>query len=189
MGSSVGLNMTEALYNNIFWNLNASYHFTEVHGINVVANMMLPGLSKNGQALKDGKIQKSNLTFDPSRAPSSTYSLFGNYQLVAYYGKISLTKQLVMNLSLYGLAGLGVVSFGDSTSIGMDVGFGQKLYFTKNLALRFDMSVYVYPGPDPTAPKTPNKLLLTGGEKLGSSDFEQTVYSHVFLSFGLVYLL
>ena len=55
----------------------------------------------------------------------------GEYQLTAYYGKISITKSFVVNLSLYGLVGLGQVSFGDSSmSLAVGFWFGAKSFIS-----------------------------------------------------------
>ena len=189
LGAGLGLNMTEAIYDNKIFNLSGAYHFDEVHGVNLSATFMTPGLSANGKALKNGEIAKSNLEFHADKAPSPEYSLFANYQATAYYGKISLSKEFVMNLSLYGLLGLGTVSFGDSNSIGLDVGFGQKLYFTDNLALRFDVRLLAYQGPDPTDRKGAIKTIQSSDPDLKSSDFETTTYYHTHRTLGLVYLL
>ena len=114
--------------------------------------------------------------------------MFLNYQFTAYYGKLSLSKQAVMNLSLYGLAGVGLVNWSDAAEVGLNFGVGQKLYFSPNLALRLDLTMAIYRGPDPTSPKTTNNELLTGLEPLGSDQFDTTVYFRPFLAGALVYL-
>ena len=185
IGGGVGLNLLEPLYNNTVFNLSGAYHFDETNGVNFTAVFQQSGLSGNGEDLKEGKGIDS--TFDASRAPSPENYLFGNYQATAYYGKISITKQKAMNLSLYGLLGLGLVQFTDSSEPAVNLGFGQKLYFSENFALRADFSVAGYNGPDPTKPK--DGPLTTGGAQLSSDDFESTFYFRSFLTVGVVYLL
>ena len=185
LGMGLGLNLLEPLYNNNVYNLSGAYHFDETNGMNVTAVFQGSGLSGNGEDLKNGKGIDS--TFDASRAPSPENYLFANYQATAYYGKISVTKTKAMNLSLYGLLGLGLVSFTDSTEPALNIGFGQKLYFSKNFALRADFSVAGYNGPDPTKPK--GLPLTTTNPSRNSDDFESTFYFRSFLTLGFVYLL
>jgi outer membrane beta-barrel protein len=144
--------------------------------------MQQEGLSNNGEKLKDGVF--SGVNFDPSRAPSPEMYFLANYQLTAYYGKISVTKNTSINLSLFGLLGLGLVQYSDATEPALNVGFGQKFYFNENLALRFDLGVTMFQGPDPTS--FPN---LTPGPELPSDAFDSTLYFRSFLTAGLVVLL
>lgn len=189
VGGGAGLNLLEPLYNNLVFNLSGAYHFDETHGVAVTAMFQQTGLSGNGEDLRDGVGGILN-PIDVSLAPSPEYFIFGNYQATAYYGKISITKTKAMNLSLYGLLGAGVVSFGDSTEPALNFGFGQKLYFTNNFALRIDFSVAGYNGPDPTNPKPGIDIGSGGGNpSRTSSDFESQFYLRSFLTAGVVYLL
>ena len=185
LGLGAGLSLLEPLYNNNAFSLSGAYHLDETHGINFTAVLMQSGLSGNGEDLRDGKGIDS--TFDASKAPAPENYIFANYQATAYYGKISVTKSKAMNLALYGLLGLGLVQFSDSTEPALNLGFGQKLYFSENFALRADFSVAGYNGPDPTKPK--GAPLTATGPSRSSDDFESTFYFRSFLTFGVVFLL
>ncbi len=187
IGVGTGLNLAEPLYSQTVFNITGTYHLDETNGINVNALFLSSGLSQAGQDLKSGNVPPAGKVFDASLAPTVQEMLFGNYQLTAYYGKVSLTKQTVMNLSLYGLAGAGLVQWSDHSTFGFDVGFGQKLYFTPHQGLRFDMILAMYTGPDPTNPNTTGKA-LTGSTKLSSSDFSTTYYMRPFMTLAYVYL-
>ncbi len=187
VGIGTGLNLAEPLYNQTVFNATATYHLDETNGINLYGLFLQSGLSQAGEDLKAGKGLQGGQTFDASLAPTVQDMLFGNYQLTAYYGKISLSKQDVMNLSLYGLAGAGLVQWSDHSTFGFDVGVGQKLYFTPNMGLRLDLVLTMYMGPDPTNPNTPGKV-LNGTTKLSSSDFASTYYMRPFLTLAYVYL-
>lgn len=186
-GFGAGLNLVEPLYEQLTYNVFAAYHFDEIHGLNFSGFFLSTDLSTAGKDLQAGKGLVSPNTFDASRAPIVESMYFANYQFTAYYGKLSVTKQSTMNLSLYGLAGLGLINWTDSSTFGVDVGLGQKLYFTPNLALRIDLMLSLYQGPDPTSPKDPGGL-QSGGLKLESDQFDSTLYVHPFLTGGLVYL-
>ena len=183
----LGLNLGEPLYDPLVFNLNLTYHLNEVSAVNVNLIMSQNGLSNMGTDLQEGR-GLTGRNFDASRAPSPELFTFLNYQYTGYYGKVSITKQTVMNLMLYGLLGIGTVSFGDSQSVALNAGVGQKFYFTNNFALRFDLSLALYEGPDPTQPNTTDSLLEAGGEKLGSDEFESTLFVRSFLMVNASYL-
>lgn len=186
VGLGGGLNLVEPLYQQTTFNFTASYHFTELHGLEINGFFLNTGLSDAASDLKAGKGLKTG-SFDASLAPTVESMYFANYQLTAYYGKVSLSKQSTLNLSLYGLLGAGLVNWSDSSQFGLDVGLGQKVYFTPNFGLRIDLIMALYQGPDPTSPTGSNSM-VAGGPKLTSNDFEQTYYMHPFLTAGLVLL-
>jgi outer membrane beta-barrel protein len=188
VGGGMGLNLVEPLYSQNVFSLTASYHLTELHGINVYALFLSDELSGAGADLKAGKGLTGGNKFDASRAPTIDNMFFANYQFTAYYGKISITKQNTMNLSLYGTAGLGMVNWTDSSDVGLDFGIGQKLYFTENLGLRFDLMMAVYQGPDPTASKGVNHALPPTDPKQSSDYFDTTIYFRPFLTGAFVFL-
>jgi outer membrane beta-barrel protein len=184
IGGGVGLNLIEALYSNITYNLTSTYHFTETHGLNIDFIMANTDLSNMGEDLKAGKGIATN--FDASLAPSPEYLIFGNYQFTTYYGKVSISKQKALNLSLYGLLGAGLVNWSDSTQPALNVGFGQKFYINNHFAVRLDLNLAAYRGPDPTSPKDNAPLYNTG--KKSSDEFETIFYFRSFLRGALVYL-
>lgn len=186
MGGGFGMNLTEALYSTLAFNFSATYHFTEEHGLNFNGILASTSLSSMAKDLQAGKGLTSG-TFDASRAPAPEYFVLANYQYTTYYGKISISKTRALNLSVYGLGGLGMVSWTDSVEPAVNVGIGQKLYFNPRFALRTDLQLTSYMGPDPTAPKGGN--LEAGGPQLGSGDFDSTLYFRSFLMIGMVILL
>jgi outer membrane beta-barrel protein len=186
-GGGAGLNLVEPLYEQMVFNITASYYFDELHGVNISGLFLSDGLSDAGLDLQAGR-GLTGRTFDASLAPTVQSMLFANYQFSAYYGKISLTKQKTMNLSLYGTVGGGLVNWSDATTFGLDAGVGQKIYFTPNVGLRVDLMLAMYTGPDPTSPKTGNKLLNGTSGTLDSDQFESTFYFRPFLTGALVVL-
>ena len=186
VGGGFGLNLTEALYDNKSFNVHVTYNFTNLHAFNFMYISPFTGLSDMGQDLADGK-GLSGGRFDASLAPYPEGYMMANYQITAYYGKISLSKKFVMNIALYGLAGLLNVTFSDTSSIGAIAGLGQKFYFNENFGLRFDLIVMTYSGPDPTtAPNTLNPNLITS--QISSAELKDTIYFRTYFNFGLVYL-
>lgn len=183
-----GLNLAEALYNQLTFDLVVGYHFDEVQGVNIMATFLSSSLSSAGNELYNGQGLATGVTFDAALAPTVQEMVFANYDFTAYYGKISITKQYTMNLSLYGMAGLGVVKWTDVSKIGADFGIGQKLWFNAHNALRFDLFMTVYQGPDPTQPNGGFTQMYKGNGPQPSSAFASTTYVRPFLTAGYVYL-
>ena len=55
---------------------------------------------------------------------------------------------------MFALAGLGYISMGEASTVGMNLGFGQNFFFTKNFGLRFDMRWMIFQGPNPTSQRS-----------------------------------
>lgn len=150
MGGGAGLSLNDAFYNPMNFAITASYHFDEMHAVNFNGTFWMDGLSTYGKQLERGE-GLNGANFDASYAPHPSSMYLANYQFTAFYGKISLSKQTVMNLTLHGLAGLGMIQMDGVSPITANFGFGQRFYFTKRLAFRMDLSLLVYQGPDATS--------------------------------------
>lgn len=162
VGGGFGLEMNEPFYNDYMFNLQGTYNFTETHSLNILGLFWMDGISTYGEQLKAGvdKDKNGNFTgpndvepFDPTKAPHPVWGLFGNYQFTAYYGKISVSKLGVMNLNLYGLAGLGYINMDQVSTVGLNLGVGQNFFFTKTFGLRLDLRWLIFQGPDATSQK------------------------------------
>ena len=156
-GAGVGLEMNEPYYADYMGQIQATYNLTDVHAINVQGLLWAEGLSSYGEQLKAGS--SKFLPFDATPAPHPKHALMANYQFVAYYGKISITKRTVMNLNLFALAGLGYLSLDSQTTIGANVGLGQNFFFTRHFGLRADLRLFMYQGPNPPSPGDPKKAV------------------------------
>ena len=157
------------------------YYFNETHGINLQLIYYTPGVGKYGKVLEEKKF-KGSVGISPSNMPQPLYSAFLNYEPVIYYGKISLTKNGVMNLSLFGIMGGGVLAYKDGVYFpSVNLGVGKKLYFTKHIGLRLGLSLLSYESID----------LGTKGslqDKRFIADYETKWYfiQQVVISLGLV---
>ncbi len=144
LGLYLGWNFTEPILNQNKFGLNLGYHLNEDRAINVNFANWVQGLNKQ---YTDGITQEANGTAPPSeridlnRVPRLKYSLFADYEWKLFYGKISITKSGVTNLSLYPFAGVGVNVFEHKTLPALQGGIGQKYYFGKNVALRLDFKL------------------------------------------------
>lgn len=188
IGLGAGLEINEPYYNDLMFAAEGTYNFTETSALNIQGLFWNSGLSSYGDQLKappsDGTAPDPDYeSFDASKAPHPEWAVFANYQFTAYYGKISVTKKGIMNLSLFGLAGLGYINMGDVSTFGLNLGLGQNLFITKNLGLRFDLRWLIFQGPDATS----KRLLPTDNPSSGS--FDNRVYYNTQVGLGLIFVL
>jgi outer membrane beta-barrel protein len=179
---TIGYSLIEPFFNPLSVGLTASYNFNEVQGFSLLASYNMPGIS--GYAGQLNPIPPTQINANLQYAPAPKYLVLGNYQYNAFYGKISLSKEYVMNLSLYGLLGIGAIGIGDSVNPVVSVGLGQKFYFSNNWALRFDLREMVYQGPDVLSQPLDQKHSVQS-----SSYFSQTIQFGTLLSIGASYAL
>ena len=142
-----GYSLTEAFFNPVIYGLSVTYHVNDTSGINIFGLVYAGGLSDKGKALNGG-VENSAINANLQYGPQNKYLLLVNYEFSAYYGKISITKDYVMNLNLYGLAGIGGLAIGDGTVPVASLGIGQKFYFTNNFSFRADLRFLFYEGPN-----------------------------------------
>lgn len=148
---SLGFGLDEPFYFSIYPRGAISFHITEVHAISLSGTYFFPLLSSSlerggHESIGIGEPLKNR--FNPLKAPYPQMSVFLNYQYSPYYGKISLSKSWVMNLSIYGFTGLGLLITNQNNQLfAGNMGIGQKLYFNKWLGIRGDLGFYGYYGP------------------------------------------
>jgi outer membrane beta-barrel protein len=183
LGVSGGYSLTEAFFNPVSMGLNATYHFNEEHGFNFYYDYFFGGQSDYGKQLNPIPNTTPAINANLQYAPSPKFLALANYQYTGYYGKLSLSKETVMNLGLYGLGGLGVIAIGDATKPVASIGLGQKFYFDSRFALRFDLRFLAYRGPDALSRALDKKTT----EQTASYFDEKTVFESL-LTFGAVYL-
>ncbi|KYG69596.1 outer membrane beta-barrel domain-containing protein [Bdellovibrio bacteriovorus] len=173
-----GYAMTEPIANVSKLGLGIYYNTSESSAWGLLLAKNFAGLSSYAEQLDE----QFNLKFD--RAPSPELTAMLDYNLKAFYGKMSLSKSLVINTILFGSASAGVVKYVHKTYPAVAVGLGQKFYFTKNWSLRFDLRLYANQAPVP---------FLAGSLKPNEpvpdySDFEERVTFTTNLDVGLSYL-
>ncbi len=150
LGATISFGLDEPFYYPIYGTGLVAFYISEIHGFSLTGTYFYPDYSFSGRALKEGNGLRDGKTFDVQKVPYPQMMGFLNYKYVPYYGKISLTKQFVLNLSIYGYIGPGLMIFNHGTKqVAGNMGFGQKLYFNKWFALRGDIGFYFYRGPNP----------------------------------------
>lgn len=180
IGGFGGFVTDEPIYNQTIFGGIATYHFNEVHGLNLIYGQHSKGVGQYSEDLK----KSVGLDFSKTFAPQSY--VVANYQLTGYYGKISLLKNWNASIHLYGLLGAGAVMYEGLSEFALDYGVGQRIYFTKYFALRFDYRFMRYNGPNPVS--ISDKSQLQSG-KLKITDYSSTTYFLNHVTLGLVFLL
>ena len=124
IGAGVGFGLDEPFYLPYYGTGHLAFHLTEIHGFSVSGTYFPPVLSGTGKELSNRgvkvKDEKDNISikkFKAEKAPYPQMMVFINYQYTPYYGKISLTKSWVLNLSIYGFAGPGLLIFHTSDRV------------------------------------------------------------------------
>lgn len=181
LGGGFGMALNEPFYDPKNVALLAAYHWDEMHGLNFQYNSFLEGLSTYGEQLKSG--EAGGIVFNPEKAPDIRYIAMLNYQFDAYYGKISLSKKAIMNLSLFGSFGGGMIGFDGLSKPGLNIGMGQNFYITKNFSIRYDLRLLVYNGPDATSQD------LTNSSNPTPDSFDDELFFNTLLSVGASFLL
>ncbi len=189
VGLGAGMEANEPYYNDYMMALQGTYNYNETQALNITGLYWAPGLSSYGNQLKAGRkhspAQPNDFAaFDASKAPHPAWGLFANYEYIAYYGKISVTKQNVMNLNLFGIFGLGYINMGAASTFGFNVGVGQNFFFTKNVGFRFDLRWLIFQGPDPTS-----KALDPNQAAPSANAFSNRIFYNSQLGLALVYIL
>jgi outer membrane beta-barrel protein len=184
-GIGGGIEMNEPYYNDYMFGAQGTYNYSDTSAINIQGLYWMDGLSDYGDQLKAGNPTPPNAfpSFDASKAPHPVWSLIANYQFIAYYGKISLSKQTVMNLNLFGLAGLAYINMDSVSTVGLNLGVGQNFFFTRNFGLRADLRWLIFQGPNATSQR------LGPTDKPAASAFEDRIFYNGQLGLGLVFIL
>ncbi len=185
-----GMVASEPIYDPLSFGLSLSYHFNNTQGIHIMGLMFSSGLSKSGKSLQEGNVisdsgDKSGQKFDALKAPHKESMLAIHYQYTSYYGKISLTHENIMNLTLSGLIGGGFYSMKGLTVPAVNLGLSQRLYFNSSVAFRFDILFSVFNGPNITSAGTvkPNEPAPD------VKDFNKTIQFDTNIYMGVSFLL
>lgn len=200
-GLAGGFAMNEPFFNSARFGGHLAYHFTETHGVLLQGQMYGDGLGNNGKSLAgtDLNTGAGETYLRMEYAPQPKYHFLVNYQITPYYGKISVFKDFVMNLSLYGLAGIGMIDVGGETTPAFNIGIGQKFYFGKNWGIRADLGMLAYQGVNffegAGGSKTPLEDAIgspsntfTPTQK-NPSDFEREMNYDLHLSVAVIFLI
>lgn len=139
-----GWAMSEPIFNVSKVGVGGYYHFTEEHSLGLIYAKNFSGLSSYAEQLGE-----KDFNLDFNRAPNPQYSLLVDYNLNAFYGKMSFAKHLVVNTTTLFSGTIGMINYVHKTYPAVALGLGEKIYVTKNLSIRFDLRMYIYQAPVP----------------------------------------
>lgn len=121
----------------------ATYHLTEIHALQFYYNKFSAKENDYPAQIED----ETNVGIPNPAIPDSAMLLA--YQITPYYGKLSITKQGVTNMSFYGTAGVGTYAVDGDSNFAMSAGLGSKIYLTNRFSIRLDYRWFFFQAKDP----------------------------------------
>lgn len=143
LGIFGGLAITEPIYNASKIGLSFNYHLNEFHSIGILFAQNTVGLSKDALGIKD------DFGLDFTRAPYPVNSFYIDYNYKLYYGKLSVTKNGVINTSIYGSGSMGMIKYIHKSYPALAIGVGERFYLTNNFAFKVDLRIFAHTAPIP----------------------------------------
>lgn len=142
-GLFLGTALTEPIADTTKYGLELNYHFNENHALGIYYAMTSNGLSKDAQGLKN------QFGLDFNRVPKPENTLMLNYDYSPFYGKLSVTKEGVINTTIYGSVGAGMVKYQHKSYPTLALGIGERFYFGKHFSIKADLKIYAHQAPVP----------------------------------------
>ncbi len=192
LGVMGGMIFNEPFFEPMALGLKAGYHFNEFSSVQINAVMRQDSVSGDAEQVDKDLASGGANIINFTAVPVPKYYATIDYQLTPYYGKISLSKDTVMNLLLYVYGGAGMIDLGGDMTWIANVGVGQTLYFTKNVGLRLDLKFLMYEGPNVVSKPgltNPNNGAPFPTATVAPSDFDQQFNTSPSVMIGLVVLL
>ncbi|MCC2678512.1 MAG: hypothetical protein K0R29_1088 [Pseudobdellovibrio sp.] len=178
-----GLAITEPVYNATKIGIAVNYHFNEVHSLGVLFAQNSVGLSKDAQGLKD------DFHLDFTRAPYPVSSILADYNFKLYYGKLSVTRNGVINTSIYMSGAAGILQYIHKSYPAVAIGVGERFYITNSLAFKVDLRVFANQAPIPFKAGALRDSSSPSPDPVPSYDsFSERLSLTTNLEFGLNYL-
>ncbi|MDZ4676921.1 MAG: outer membrane beta-barrel domain-containing protein [Oligoflexia bacterium] len=174
LGGFSGATLNDPWFNSYPLGVTLNYHFSEMHGIGLLGAYFISGRTNYVGQLQSTVSAGNEIPFE--RAPAPKFLGLLEYEFTPYYGKISITKQRVMNLTIAGLAGVGLMGVASNvqsdSSVSFSLGLSQRFFFTRNFGIKADIRTLFYQQED--------VVLRT---------VQKTNFVNVLLTVGAVYFL
>jgi len=180
VSANVGTSVNEAFVDQILYGVMATYHLSNVHAGQLYAS----GVSSQASSYTGQLDREVTQPLNYSLIPKPKYFILGAYEITPFYGKMSITKQTVMNLSTYGTIGGGLMGLGDTNSWLLGLGLGQNFFFGSHWGLKLDMRGLIYNGINPVSYDH-----RTSSSTPSVADYERTLTMNISVTLGLLYLL
>jgi outer membrane beta-barrel protein len=185
VGPMFGFIFNEPFFSPLTYGIHAGYHVNEFHSFALNGFLRQSDLSSDADQVDKDLAAGGSQIINFKVVPVPQYLLTLDYQLTPYYGKISMTKDFVMNLALYVFGGVGAMDVGGQMAPLLNVGVGQNLFITKRVGLRLDMKFLMYEGLNVTS----NNATSTATAEVDASTFDKQFNVSPSVMLGLVVLL
>jgi outer membrane beta-barrel protein len=183
LGGFIGAGLNEAFFDLTLFGLNVGYHFTEMSGVQFLFSAISAKSSQFVPQLNSLGTPSTRLNLQYLPQPK-WYSLIA-YEFTPYYGKLSITKQTVINQSIYITGGVGMVNINnEENSPALVGGLGQNYYFSPKWGMKLDFKGLLFQSPDPL---TAN--LSSDTETASTSRFSKTTNFNITITIGMTFLL
>ncbi|HEX4923799.1 MAG TPA: outer membrane beta-barrel domain-containing protein [Bdellovibrionales bacterium] len=181
VGGFLGAGLNEAFFDLTLFGVNAGYHLSDMHGIQFAFAAISAKSSQFVPQLNNVGSVPLNLQYLPQ---PKWYALL-LYEFTPYYGKLSITKQTVINNSVYIVGGIGTVNINnEEQSPALVGGIGQNYYFTKNFGLKLDFRGLLFQSPDPLS------VDMSGAtETVSTSRFQKQMNFNIAITLGAIFIL
>ncbi|MFK8138546.1 MAG: outer membrane beta-barrel domain-containing protein [Bdellovibrionales bacterium] len=170
VGFALGSTLNDAFFDNNLLRLHFSYHLNEVHAVSVDYGSYI----SSGNNFQDQISGPPINIGDWDNVPLLESYAALNWEYTPYYGKISITKQGVYNLSTSTILGLGSITYGGESATYLQAGVIQKFYFSPNWGLNLDLRIQNYIFPD-----------FLGASTVNTPPFEDENFFNMTLMFGV----
>lgn len=138
-----GWSLTEPIANVSKMGLSGYYHSTEDNAYGLMFIKNFSGVSYYAKQLNE------QYKLDFTRAPMPEASLLFDYNLKAFYGKMSISKNTVTNYHFFASLAGGLIKYSHKSYPAVAAGVGQKFYYDKNFSFRFDFRLFLNQAPIP----------------------------------------
>jgi len=198
---SGALRTDEPFYSPYSASSSLSFFWSEVQGVGLSVVYFTPGLSSTGKSLKENGVKdesqaKAEFYYDLSLAPHPEIGAFLNYQFSPFYGKASITKNLVLNFALYSFFGLGILSFRHESggplrvdSIASHFGIGQRIYLNKYFALDGGIDFLFYSGKSSVSSILKRPADVGSIQRPAYEKFKNDTFLRFLVRFGITVLI
>lgn len=181
LGGFAGAGLNEAFFDMTLFGVAATYNFTDMSAAQVIASFISAKPSQFVPQLNSVGTTELNLQYLPQ---PKWYALLV-YRFTPYYGKMSITKQAVINNSLYMTGGVGMVNINnEENSPALVGGLGQNFYFGPRWGLNLDFRGLLFQSPDPLSTG-----MSADTKTVSVSRFRKQTNFNIAITLGLIVML
>lgn len=148
IGGFLGTSLNDAFLYNYPLGIEAQYHLNEISALGLMVEAFAStNTSYVGQLQNQVNGAGQKIPF--AQNPQANFAALAEYEFTPYYGKISLSKQNVLNLNISATARAGMLNLSvGGSSIAAGLGLNERFFLTRNFGIKLDLSALLYTKPD-----------------------------------------